>query len=199
MQYCNYGFFVSINSVSKQKRYNFKLLINAIKMNFDNYKIIPNYKTNKTNLFLASEEETLACEKTLNIAFDEDYKEYVLVYGSGILGGTYVRIFLPETIILTLQEWRNRITEYWFWDEGKEVLTKDQVLKSVRIGDTFDGDEIILYEGEYFVLPRYSEMIYKAGNTLEETITWLCSSGILTEAFPEREFEPFDPSDLENN
>lgn len=168
-------------------------------MNFDNYKVIPNYKTNKTNLFLASEEETLACEKTLNIAFDEDYKEYVLVYGSGILGGTYVRIFLPETIILTLQEWRNRITEYWFWDEGKEVLTKDQVLKSVRIGDTFDGDEIILYEGEYFVLPRYSEMIYKAGNTLEETITWLCSSGILTEAFPEREFEPFDPSDLENN
>ncbi|MEG2102872.1 MAG: SMI1/KNR4 family protein [Flavobacterium sp.] len=168
-------------------------------MNFDNYKIIPNYKTNKTDLFLASEEETLACEKTLNIAFDEDYKEYVLVYGSGILGGTYVRIFLPETIILTLEEWRNRITEYWFWDEGKEVLTKDQVLKSVRIGDTFDGDEIILYEGEYFVLPRYSEMIYKAGNTLEETITWLCSSGILTEAFPEREFEPFDPSDLENN
>ena len=168
-------------------------------MNFDNYKVIPNYKTNKTNLFLASEEETLACEKTLNIAFDEDYKEYVLVYGSGILGGTYVRIFLPETIILTLQEWRNRITEYWFWDEGKEVLTKDQVLKSVRIGDTFDGDEIILYEGEYFVLPRYSEMIYKAGNTLEETIIWLCSSGILTEAFPEREFEPFDPSDLENN
>lgn len=154
-------------------------------MNFDNYKIIPNYKTNKTDLFLASEEETLACEKTLNIAFDEDYKEYVLVYGSGILGGTYVRIFLPETIILTLEEWRNRITEYWFWDEGKEVLTKDQVLKSVRIGDTFDGDEIILYEGEYFVLPRYSEMIYKAGNTLEETITWLCSSGILTEAFPE--------------
>ncbi|RXM49402.1 SMI1/KNR4 family protein [Flavobacterium sp. YO12] len=168
-------------------------------MNFDNYKIIPNYKTNKTDLFLASEEEILACEKTLNIAFDEDYKEYVLVYGSGILGGTYVRIFLPETIILTLEEWRNRITEYWFWDEGKEVLTKDQVLSSVRIGDTFDGDEIILYKGEYFVLPRYSEMIYKAGNTLEETITWLCSSGILTEAFSEREFEPFDPSDLENN
>lgn len=168
-------------------------------MNFDNYKIIPNYKTNKTNLFLASEEETLACEKTLNIAFDEDYKEYVLVYGSGILGGTYVRIFLPETIILTLEDWRNRITEYWFWDEGKEVLTKDQVLNSIRIGDTFDGDEIILYEGEYFVLPRYSEMIYKTGNTLEETITWLCSSGILTEAFSEREFEPFDPSDLENN
>jgi len=169
-------------------------------MNFDNYKIIPNYKTNQTDLFLAENEDILACEKTLNITFDADYKEYVSTYGSGILGGTYVRIYLPETIILTLAEWKDRITEYWFWDEGKEVLTKDEVLSrsfgTIRIGDTYDGDEIILFKSEYFVLPRHSEMIYKAGSTLEETITWLCSSGILTEAFSEREFEPFDPSDL---
>ncbi|MCD0468122.1 SMI1/KNR4 family protein [Flavobacterium sp. JAS] len=165
-------------------------------MNFNNYKIIPNYKTNETDLFLADEEDILACEKTLNIVFDNDYKEYVSTYGSGILGGTYVRIYLPETIILTLAEWKSRITEYWFWDEGPAVLTKDEVLNSVRIGDTYDGDEIILLKNEYFVLPRHSEMIYKAGNTLEEMITWLCSSGILTEAFSEREFEPFDPNDL---
>lgn len=115
------------------------------------------------------------------------------------LGGTYVRIYLPETIVLTLEEWRNRITEYWFWDEGKEVLTKEEVLKSIRIGDTFDGDEIIFLNNQYYILPRYSEMIYKAGNSLEETITWLCSSGVLTEAFSEREFEPFDPSGLLNS
>ncbi len=167
-------------------------------MNFDNYKIIPNYNTHKTDLFIADEEDILACEKTLNVVFDEDYKEYVTQYGSGILGGTYVRIFLPETIIFTLEEWKNRITQYWFWDEGKEVLTKEEVLKSIRIGDTFDGDEIILLNSQYYILPRYSEMIYKAGNTLEETITWLCSAGILTEAFSEREFEPFDPAGFLN-
>lgn len=167
-------------------------IINTNKMNFDNYKIIPNYKTNKTDLFLAENEDILACEKTLNIAFDEDYKEYVLNYGSGILGGTYVRIYLPETIILTMDEWKSRIAEYWFWDDGKDVLSKEEVLNSVRIGDTYDGDEIILYKSEYFILPRHSEMIYKAGKTLDETITWLCSSGILTEAFSEREFEPFE-------
>jgi hypothetical protein len=165
-------------------------------MNFDNYKIIPNYKTGKTDLFLAGNEDILACEKTLNIVFEEDYKEYVLTYGSGILGGTYVRIYLPETIILTLTEWKNRITEYWFWEEGKEVLTKEDVSNSVRIGDTYDGDEIVFLKKGYFILPRHSEMIYKAGNTLDETISWLCSSGILTEAFSEREFEPFDPGDL---
>lgn len=168
-------------------------------MNFENYTIIPNYKTNKTNLFLAEKEEILACEKTLNIVFDQDYKEYVLKYGSGILGGTYVRMYLPETIIMTNEDWKSRITEYWFWDEGKEILTKEEVLNSVRVGDTFDGDEIILLKNEYFILPRHSEMIYKLGNTLEEMITWLCSSGILTDAFSEREFEPFDPNDLQNN
>lgn len=168
-------------------------------MNFDNYKIIPNYQTNKTDLFTADEEDILACEKILNIVFDEDYKEYVLQYGSGILGGTYVRMFLPETIIVTLDEWKKRITEYWFWDEGKEVLKKEEVLKSIRVGDTFDGDEIIFLNNQYYILPRYSEMIYKAGNTLEETIAWLCSSGTLTEAFAEREFEPFDPADYLKN
>ncbi|AXB56176.1 SMI1/KNR4 family protein [Flavobacterium fluviale] len=168
-------------------------------MNFDNYKIIPNYNTSKTDLFLADEEEILACEKTLNVTFDEDYKDYVQKYGSGILGGTYVRVYLPETIVLTLEEWKNRIKEYWFWDEGKEILTKDEVFKSIRIGDTFDGDEIILLNSQYYILPRNSEMIYKAGNTLEEAITWLCSSGILTEAFTEREFEPFDPEEFMKN
>jgi hypothetical protein len=176
---------------------NHKLAVVKINdMNFDNYKIIANYNTHKTDLFVADEEDILACEKTLNINFDEDYKAYVSEFGSGILGGTYVRIYLPETIMLTLDEWRNRITEYWFWDEGKDVLTKEEVLSSVRIGDTYDGDEIVLLKNEYFVLPRHSEMIYKAGTTLEETITWLCSSGILTEAFSERNFEPFNPGEI---
>lgn len=168
-------------------------------MNFDTYKIIPNYNTHKTDLFLAENEEILACEKTLNIVFDEDYKEYVLTYGSGILGGTYVRIYLPETIIITIADWKKRINEYWFWDEGKDILTKEEVLNAFRIGDTYDGDEIILYKNQYFILPANSEKIYKTGNNLGETITWLCSSGILTEAFSEREFEPFDPSDWIKN
>lgn len=162
-------------------------------MDFDNYKIISNYNTNKTDLFLAENEEILACEKTLNIVFDEDYKEYVSTYGSGILGGTYVRIYLPETIILALEEWKKRINEYWFWDQGKNILTKEAVLDAVRIGDTYDADEINFYKNEYFILPGNSEMIYKVGTTLGETIAWLCSSGVLTEAFSEREFEPFDP------
>ncbi|WP_375182086.1 SMI1/KNR4 family protein [Chryseobacterium sp.] len=162
-------------------------------MNFENYRITPNYNTNKTDLFLATEQEIELCEKTLAIEFDDDYKDYVLTFGNGILGGTYIRMYLPKRIMNTLSKWKNRITEYWFWDEGKDILTKDEVLNSVRVGDTFDGDELILYKSYYYILPRHSEKIYKIGKTLDEMITWLCSTGILTEPFVERDFEPFDP------
>lgn len=164
-------------------------------MNFNNYNIIPNYNTRKTDLFVATKAGIALCENSLNMQFDNDYKEYVERYGNGILGGTYVRIYLPERICNTLNLWRERITKYWFWDEGKEVLSKNDVLKSVRIGDTFDGDEIILFANAYYILPRHSGMIYKVGSTLSETIEWLCSKGILTEPFAEREFEPFDPAE----
>jgi hypothetical protein len=43
-----------------------------------------------------------------------------------------------------------------------------------------------------FVLPRNRQEIYVAGDGLPEAIEWLCSSATLTEAFDERNFEPFD-------
>lgn len=164
-------------------------------MNFENYNIIPNYNTAKTELFLTNREEIERCEKMLNIEFDNDYKKYVLTYGNGILGGTYIRIYLPKRITKTLTEWRNRINEYWFWADYNAVLTKEAVLTSVRIGDTFDGDEIILHNNKYYILPRHSEIIYKLGENLEEAVAWLCTKGILTEPFKERDFEPFNPTE----
>jgi hypothetical protein len=164
-------------------------------MNFKDYKILVDINSTKIELFLTTEEEIRQCEKDLNIFFEYDYIEYVLTLGNGILGGTYIRVYLPERITKTLLEWRERITEYWFWDEGKEVLTKEEVLNSVRIGDTLGGDEIILFKHEYYVLPRQDDKIYKIGATLDKAISWLCSSGVLTEPFFERYFEPFDPKE----
>lgn len=161
-------------------------------MNFEKYKVIPNYKTNTTKLILPNKNDISECEKTFKISFEDDYKEYILKYGEGVLGGTYIRVYLPKRIMQTNDDWVKRISEYWFWDAGKEVMTKEEALKSVRIGDTFDGDEILFYRNEYYILPRHSDKIYHTGETLEKTIEWLCSSGILTEAFTEREFEPFN-------
>ncbi len=142
-------------------------------------------------LSTSSEEEIKHCQKKLNVNFEKDYVEYVTKYGAGILGGSFIRIYTPNAILDTFDEWKERIEEYWFWDEGKDVLSKQEVLNSIIIGDTLDGDEIIFYNNEYFILPHEEEMIYRIGKTLKESIEWLCSSGILTEPFDEREFEPF--------
>ncbi len=164
-------------------------------MDFSKFKIIPNYNTQRTDLFLSTVAAVEQLEQAFKINVDPDYKEYVTRYGCGILGGTYVRVYVPETIQALQPEWRERITQYWFWEEGKEVLTQEQALESVIMGDTFDGDEIILYNQQYYILPRHAEMIYHTGNTLGGTIDWLCTVGILTAAFAERDFEPFDPAE----
>jgi hypothetical protein len=67
-------------------------------------------------------------------------------------------------------------------------------LQAVIIGDTLDGDELIVHPGNperVLVLPRDRETIYIAGEGLAAAIEWLCGSGELIPPFDEREFEPF--------
>jgi hypothetical protein len=149
-------------------------------------------------LMLSTAAEVTLAELQLGIRFPAGYREYITQFGEGILGGSYVRIYPPRRILTgdnNLAEWRQRIEEFWFWDEGQEVLTKSQALQSVIIGDTLDGDELIVHPSEpdrIYVLPRNSENIFVAGLGLPAAIEWLCGSGTLTEAFSERRFEAFD-------
>lgn len=149
-------------------------------------------------LVLSSLAEVDDAEAQLGIRFPLGYREFVTCFGEGVLGGTYIRFYPPRRILSgsnNVAEWRRRIDEYWFWDDGRELLTKDQALQATIIGDTLDGDELIVHPQSperIYVLPRHSENIYVAGDGLPAAIEWLCGSGILTEAFKEREFEPFD-------
>lgn len=151
-----------------------------------------------SQLVLSPGSEVDEAEAKLRIKFPSGYREYVTRFGEGILGGTYVRIYPPRRILTgsnNNEEWRNRISQYWFWDDGKDKLTKAQALECIIIGDTYDGDELLVCPSNperIYVLPRHSEDIHVAGNNLPEAIEWLCSSGVLTEAFEERVFTPFD-------
>ncbi|MNQ89351.1 hypothetical protein D3C85_1046570 [compost metagenome] len=69
------------------------------------------------------------------------------------------------------------------------------VMSEPRVLSTYDGDELIIHPGDperIYVLPRHSEAALVAGHGLVAAIEWLCSSNVLTEAFIERDFEPFD-------
>ena len=150
---------------------------------------------------MATAAEIAQFEAALNTQFEADYREYVTRYGRGGLG-VYLRVYLPERIMKEQPEWLERITRYWFWDEGADVLTKEQVLQSIVVADTWDGDEIIWFEGRYYVLPHEEEKIYDLGATLGEAITWLFESGVLTDFEDDEEdedadgeiaFEPYPP------
>jgi hypothetical protein len=157
-------------------------------MNLDDIRIL------SMPLFNTTDEEVEAMEAQVGSRFPKGYRTYMTTLGEGILGGSYIRIYPPWRILKELQAWRQRIDEYWFWDEGRDVLTRQQALESIIIGDTLDGDEIIFHPRQpdrLLILPRYSGKIYAAGEGLLEAIAWLCSSGILTEPFAELEFEPF--------
>ena len=146
-------------------------------------------------LVLSPAAELDDAEEKLNITFPADYRKYVMRFGEGVLGGCYIRVYPPRRVIAELDEWRQLIDEHWFWDDGREVLTKQRALESVVIGDTLDGDQLIVHPSnseKIYVLPRNSEDIYVAGDGLLPAIDWLCTSGTLNEAFSERDFEPFD-------
>lgn len=151
-----------------------------------------------SNLVLSTDAEVDEAENRLSITFPAGYREYVTRLGEGVLGGCYIRIYPPNRILEgtnCLEEWRQRITQFWFWDDGHDVLSKQKALECVIIGDTLSGDELVVHPcdpNKIYVLPRNSESIFVAGSGLLPAIDWLCSSGTLTEAFQEREFEPFD-------
>jgi hypothetical protein len=140
-------------------------------------------------------DEVASAEAALGISFPEGYREFVLKFGEGVLGGDFIRIYPPARIVRDLDGWRRRIDEYWFWDQGATVAPKAKVLDGVIIADTLNGDELFFHQSApntIYVLPRDSEEIFVAGLGLPAAIEWLCTSGVLTEPFDERNFEPFE-------
>lgn len=127
--------------------------------------------------------------------FPIGYREYVTRFGEGVLGSSYIRIYPPKRVVGERQEWRKRVDEYLFWKPGWTGLTKEAAQNSTVIGDTVDGDELVTHPknpNKIFVLPRNEERVLVAGKGLPAAIGWLCSSGVLTEAFKDRNFEPFE-------
>lgn len=136
-------------------------------------------------------------ERQIGTPFPQGYRDFIARYGEGLLGG-FVRVYPPYQVLSGdngVNAWRGRIDEYWFWDEGADLITKDRTLECVIVTDTTQGDEVIMHPSEpdrLYVLPRYDEAIYEAGFGLLSAIEWLLTSGVLTEPIGDRSFTPFD-------
>ena len=156
---------------------------------------IKDVKLLSDKLVLTKPTEVDKMEQTLWATFPDGYQDYITKLGEGTLGGCFVRIYPPRRILEELEPWRKRVSKYWLWDKGKKVLPKERAVECILIGDSMNGDELVFHPsrpGHLFVLPRHKQTIYEAGTDLLGAVDWMCSSGKLTKAFKEREFEPFD-------
>ncbi|MFB9314654.1 SMI1/KNR4 family protein [Nocardioides plantarum] len=104
--------------------------------------------------------ETSAAAAALGTPLPEDYVAHVERYGRGITCET-VRVYVPGDLAGTTAQWRQRITDYWFWEtDGVEVTPETLQTRGVVIADTLDGDEFCFVAGapdRVYVLPRHSD------------------------------------------
>lgn len=128
--------------------------------------------TNPSELKPSTLDDVKKCEQQIGHQFEQNYLDWITQFGSGIFGGTYVRLYSPDEIAQTHFERIERYQEYYFWEDGAAVLSKEQVLQSICVGDTFSGDELIYVNGEYYILPRDEEIIYAVGKKCIQAIEW---------------------------
>jgi hypothetical protein len=138
-----------------------------------------------------------AAEAQLGVRFPSGYREFVTMFGRGVLGGV-IRIYAPRDILSgvnNLSEWRQRIDEYWFWDESADLLSKQRALECVILGDTVGGDEFVFHPADpdaIYVLPHDFETAWRISAAgLEPAVDWFFTSGVLDEPFENSAFEPY--------
>jgi hypothetical protein len=159
-------------------------------------------------LVLVPPAEVAQLEQQLGTKMPMGYQDFVATLGVGILNDT-VRVYTPRRIARELKDFQQRWDEYWFWDEGRDILSKEKALESIIIADTGNGDELIFHPSQpnkLYLLPRDSGQIFEPGSGLDEAIEWILHSGVLFGDVEEEDeededfvrpeglyFEPFPP------
>ncbi len=110
-------------------------------------------------------------EEMFEIELSNDHKAFLTEFGEGVLFN-YVRIFGLSKIEREYREFQERWGEYYLWDSPESALSKSDLMESIIIGDTFNGDEFVISpnkKGIYF-LPQDDDRISCLGKGLESAI-----------------------------
>lgn len=101
-------------------------------MAFENVKIIDPYVekgwTPELKLTLATDEDVDFAETIIKVSFPDGYKEYVTTLGLGEYCN-YIRIDMPHDILFGYKKYRKILDEYWFWEMGEEILSKEKAIE----------------------------------------------------------------------
>ncbi len=144
-----------------------------------------------------ADDAVTAAEAAFRTRFPSGYRTLMTRYGRGVLGGM-IRIYTPDALLsgpLSVDEWRRRIDEYWFWDASAALLTKQRALECVIIGDTVGGDEIAFHpddaERVYVFAHDFDEIFLASNSGLTSALDWFFTSGVLDQPLENDEFQPY--------
>jgi hypothetical protein len=126
-------------------------------------------------LKVASKGDVERAEKTLGTKFPKGYADFVTKFGTGLFNDV-IRVYAPDNVVDELEQFRNRIEEYYFWDQSEDLISKERVKECIWIADTLNGDEVIFHPdnpARLYLLPRDSEEIEILGKTLNDALEQL--------------------------
>ena len=136
---------------------------------------------NPTGVRPAAAGTVAAAEAELGVGLPLGYAAYVERLGEGDLGH-FVRVHTPAVLPARTREWRERVTEYWFWDtEEAGVAAAALQERGILLADSFDGDELCFEPGDpetLFVLPRDEDVARRVGPGFLAAVDWMVSGGL---------------------
>lgn len=143
-------------------------------------------------LSLASHEAVTSLEDRLGFALPAGYREFVTRFGNGAYCNQ-LYVLMPEEVEECTRNLERSLSEFFFWDKATHILSRSQVAKSIQLGHSLDGDEVIFNpDTEYglYVLPSHDDTIYWMPQLFRDPLDWRAEWGNPLSGFEFRYFEP---------
>ena len=131
--------------------------------------------TDKLTTFSAAEVD--AAEARLETQFPEGYREYMTAFGKGEYC-SYLNVFAPQIIVQNQLGAKPPLEEFCdLWDGAEFGISPERLAKAILLASSMSRDWVVFEPGipeAVYVLPESEDVIYKAGATLMDALTWLC-------------------------
>ena len=125
-----------------------------------------------------------ALQRELGMPLPPGYRAFITRFGEGDYADLF-RIYPPERILSGLPAARALWAEqwypdqqgklHWFFEGSEHLLRPDEMAHAVLIGDTFDGDELVIHPahpGRLYLLPRHADLIVTVRADFTDLHTW---------------------------
>jgi hypothetical protein len=110
-------------------------------------------------------EALLEVEARLGFRFPDDYREFITTFGDGDIMDGAIRAFSPQHILnIGLGETRDRLAEFWLWDQSPDILNQEKAVQYVPFFDSANGDDILFHPdnpNDWFILAHEADTVIR--------------------------------------